>query len=126
MMYTETMKQFQDKITRRTIYAIVLLLATLPSLIADSGFGILPIERGTVAYDFIRGVYELFGSFGWTDYGNVYLHFILLGLSVYLFWHRKSLKLNWVDYLLMIPSILLSAFLVFALFAILSVVAHLP
>jgi hypothetical protein len=118
------MKFLENKANRLVILFALFLTAALPSLITDSGLGIIPIERGTVLYSSIRGVYELFGSLGWTDYGNVFLHPLVFAYIVFLFVKRKMLDLNWIDYMFMSITGLISGFLTLGFLAILIVVSQ--
>ena len=106
------MQNLKNRTVRIAILLSLSLFATLPSLIEDSGLGILPIERGTTTYTTIKSIYELFGPLSlWTDYGNVFVHPIVLAYILFLFTKRKLLSLNWFDYVLMTVVGLISVLL---------------
>jgi hypothetical protein len=83
-------------------------LGVLPSLVTDSGIGLIPIKYGSPLYTSIKTLYGPFGHLGWTDYGNVYLIVASFVLSVFVLLNRKRLNLNWVDYSILTVITLIS------------------
>ncbi len=116
---------FYNNKIRRLIILITFILGLTPSLISDSGLGLIPLDRDSLFYITIRALYEPLGLLGWTDYGSFLFLMVSIVLAVKAITMRKKLSLNWVDYILhtivLIPAIFLAGSFLFLVY-VLSVV----
>jgi hypothetical protein len=88
------------------------------------GAGILPsvlIDHSNASLATLR----MLSSWGWNDFGNPYILFLLFVLAAFLIIRRKIFALNWVDYLIIVPVLMFAGFAILALVVVLFVVARL-